>query len=136
MTGDAPLLQLPLFLRAGGVIPMLRPTIDTLAPVAEPDAIDSFANDSGRLWARVAAGADGQATVYDGAVVRLRDDGRRITLEMTPGAVFGSGMGIELIGLAAPPAAVRIDSTASDAWSWDGVVLTVPAAATSIQVDR
>ena len=31
----APLDTLPLFLRAGGIVPMLRPTIDTLAPVLE-----------------------------------------------------------------------------------------------------
>ena len=36
-TVAAPLDRLPLFLASGGIVPMLRPTIDTISPVADPD---------------------------------------------------------------------------------------------------
>lgn len=52
---DAPLAKLPLFLRQGAIIPMLRPTIDTLAPATDP-SVDSFARDPGPLWALIAPG--------------------------------------------------------------------------------
>jgi alpha-D-xyloside xylohydrolase len=54
ITVAAPLGSLPLFLRAGGIVPMLRPTIDTLAPTTMPDLADSFADDPGRLYVRMA----------------------------------------------------------------------------------
>ena len=46
-TVAAPLAELPLFLREGGIVPMLRPTIDTLSPTTEPDRVDSYATDAG-----------------------------------------------------------------------------------------
>ena len=61
-TVAAPLDRLPLFLAKGGIVPLLRPTIDTIAPVGDPDAIDSYATTPGRLWVRVFPGA---ATTLD-----------------------------------------------------------------------
>jgi alpha-D-xyloside xylohydrolase len=39
VTVAAPLAKLPLFLRAGGIVPLLDPTIDTLAPATDPDVV-------------------------------------------------------------------------------------------------
>ncbi|MFM2245075.1 MAG: hypothetical protein RL071_1149 [Pseudomonadota bacterium] len=136
VTVDAPLLSLPLFLRAGALIPLLRPTIDTLAPVDDPEAIDSFATDPGRLWARAAAGGSGAAAVYDGAALRLDDDGATVRVEMTPGAVFRQGLGLELVGLGGPPSGVEIDGAASEAWSYAGGVLTIPEIGAVVQITR
>ena len=36
---------------------MLRPTIDTLSPVGEGTEVESYANDPGDLWIRMAPGA-------------------------------------------------------------------------------
>ena len=132
----APLERLPLYLRVGGVIPLLRPTIDTLAPVADPSAVDSFDADPGRLWARVAVGADGAAGVFDGARLTMRDDGATITIEMTPGAVFTQGFALELLGLSGPPSAVLIDGAAATDWAQDGPLLIVPAASRSVELRR
>jgi alpha-D-xyloside xylohydrolase len=66
---DAPLGKLPLFLMAGGIVPMLRPTIDTISPVADSSVVDSYATAAGLLYVRVAAGAKSSFTVFDGAEV-------------------------------------------------------------------
>ena len=55
VTVAAPLGKLPLFVRAGGIVPMLRPTIDTMAPAALA-GIESFATDAGALFVRIAPG--------------------------------------------------------------------------------
>ncbi len=93
----APLDTLPLYLREGGIVPMLRPTIDTLAPVTDPE-VDSFDTDPGRLYARVAAGPANDLRLYDGTV--LEQSGGRFTIE--PGEVFTAGVQLEIMGLDAP----------------------------------
>lgn len=93
-TVDAPLHTLPLYLKAGGIVPMLRPTIDTLAPTTEPDRVDSYATDAGRLYARVALGADGDFTLFDGARIALTGE----TVQLTAGAEFDGGWQLELVG--------------------------------------
>ena len=98
----APLDTLPLFLRAGGIVPMLRPTIDTLAPVlevgpGEPE-IDSFATDPGRLYVRVAAGPEGRFELYDGTVLSQAPG----VFTVQPGEVFVGGVQLEVMGLNSP----------------------------------
>lgn len=132
----APLEHLPLYLRVGGLIPLLRPTIDTLSPVADPEAIDSFDADPGRLWARAAVGADGAAGVYDGSRLSMTDDGATITVEMTPGTVFRQGFALELLGLSGPPSALRIDGEPSVDWEQEGPLLIIPAARERIELRR
>ncbi len=92
---EAPLDTLPLYLRAGAIVPMLRPTIDTLAPVAAPAEVDSFAADAGRLYARVGAGPATDITLYDGT--RIAHDGARF--DVVPGRVFVAGFQLEVLGL-------------------------------------
>ncbi len=98
----APLEELPLFVREGGIVPMLRPTIDTLSPATDP-GVDSFANDAGTLWVRVAPGR-GLFELWDGTSIR-QDDGQ---VELAGGSVFDQGFVVELFG-AAEPSEVALD---------------------------
>ena len=52
---DLPLDEAVVLVRAGAILPMLRETVDTLAPAPDPD-VDSFADDSGDLVVRVYPG--------------------------------------------------------------------------------
>lgn len=116
----AALDELPLFLAAGGIVPMLRDTIDTLAPVADPDAIDSYATDPGVLVVRVFPGPDSAFTGFDG--FRVTQSGGRagdeVVLRFTAGTEFRSGARFEVVGTA-EPARVLVDGAPTDAWRWD-----------------
>jgi len=99
---DAPLGKLPLFLKEGGMVPMLRPTIDTLAPVADPSAIESFDADPGRLYVRVFPGGSASSfAMYDGTVLTQELVDGVATLGYTGGDVFVQGVEFEVVGLGA-----------------------------------
>lgn len=89
VTVPAPLETLPLFVRAGGIVPMLRPTIDTLAPTTLA-GVESYADDPGALTIVVAPN-DGDATEYktfEGTVVTSAvEDGRHV-VRITAGDEF------------------------------------------------
>ncbi len=104
---DAPLSKLPLYLRAGGIIPMLRPTIDTLSPTTEED-IESYANDAGRLYARIAPGGRHRFTLYDGSSIEQDTSGDEIMITTASGDVFRQGRQYELVGLQDRPVSVEI----------------------------
>jgi len=116
----APLGTLPLWIRAGALLPMLRPDIDTLAPVADPNAIESFASDTGPLYVRVARGPESSLVVYDGTTLGQEDLEDTVNLEIAPGSVFTKGATFEVIqwGGAGP-----------DSVTMDGVELTKAATA-------
>ena len=106
-TVAAPLDTLPLFVRAGAPVPLLRPSIDTLSAVTDPVAIDSFATTAGVLHVRIAPGAE--------AVTRILYDGTKLeaapaSLNVTPGSVFVAGMWIEQMTSDVTP--VLLDGTA------------------------
>ncbi len=63
-----PLDKSPMFVRSGALIAMLRPTIDTLAPVTE-QGIDSFVGNPGRLYVTVVPGKPSARTLYDGTQI-------------------------------------------------------------------
>src|SRR5205823_5572038 len=68
ITATADLHTLPLYLAQGAIIPMLRPTIETLSPAQAP--IDSLATDAGVLYVRIAPGpARTTFTLYDGTTI-------------------------------------------------------------------
>ena len=132
ITVDAPLDKLPLFLREGGIVPMLRPTIDSLAPTTEPDAVDSYATHAGRLHVRVGPGPAQRLELYDGAALRRHPSGPTVLhLEIAPGSVFTAGVQFEVLALAAitevfdndTPLTPRTDAAAldgrEDGWTYE-----------------
>ncbi len=144
VTVAADLDTLPLFVAQGGIVPMLRDTIETLSPVAAGSTVDSFATDPGVLWVRVAPGAAGSFTVYDGT--QLAQQGATVTY--APGSVFAKGALFERIATAMP-AAVSTDAgmlmphasraellAAGSGWFWEPATggtlwILVPGAATA-----
>jgi alpha-D-xyloside xylohydrolase len=97
-TVAAPLTSLPLFLREGALVPMLRPGVDTLSPATDP-GVDSFAADAGPLWVRVQPGAvPSLFTVFDGTVVSQA--GTQLTA--TAGTRFVTSVIWELRGVSRP----------------------------------
>jgi alpha-D-xyloside xylohydrolase len=95
---DAPLDKLPLYIRGGGIVPMLRDTIDTLAPTTQA-GIESYANDPGMLVVRTAPGVDQPPFVmFDGTTIATSSDIQHI--DFTPGTKFKQGVLFEIIALA------------------------------------
>ncbi len=95
ITVDAPLGELPLFVKAGSPVPMLRDTVDTLAPATDP-AVDSFADDPGLLWVRLVPGQEQHLALYDGAKVSHASDAAAARVSVSPGSVFDGGFVAEL----------------------------------------
>jgi alpha-D-xyloside xylohydrolase len=106
-TAAAPLDKLPLYIRGGGVVPMLRDTIDTLAPTTMA-GVESYANDPGVLVVRTAPGAEQPPfMIFDGTTIEVAALGR--VLKITPGTKFTQGVLFEVIGrgATATPAGVN-----------------------------
>ncbi|MBK8258925.1 MAG: glycoside hydrolase family 31 protein [Polyangiaceae bacterium] len=108
---SAPLGQIPVFLRAGSVIPMLRPTIDALAPTTQPDRVDSFATTSGILYVKTTRGPASTFTVYDGTVLSAASETNTLTLSVTGGKTFTLGTQFEVIGVPLAPTEIKVDGT-------------------------
>jgi alpha-D-xyloside xylohydrolase len=102
ITVPAPLSKLPLFLRAGAIVPLLRPTIDTLSPTAMPGQIDSYATTPGILFPRVMPGPATRFELFDGTLVEQAEDGGTVTLHWRGGDDFTEGAVFEVVGVAAP----------------------------------
>jgi alpha-D-xyloside xylohydrolase len=153
VTVPAALDTLPLFVARGGIVPMLRDTVETLAPVASGSGIDSFAADAGILTVRVApASTPTSFTVHDGAEVTQVDTAGVLGLGFTPAtgadAVYAQGVLFEVITVAASPTTVINGATplparaskseldaAADGWFWEAATggtlwIKVPGAAT------
>ncbi|WP_338035051.1 TIM-barrel domain-containing protein [Labilithrix luteola] len=123
---DAPLEKLPLLLREGAIVPMLRPTIDTISPADDP-TVDSFARDAGGLWTRLVPGPSRSFALWDGTKIERLADG---TLATTTGTVFQKGFVFEVVTTAEPGEVTR-DSVAlpkqpdltsleavAEGWAW------------------
>jgi alpha-D-xyloside xylohydrolase len=106
---DAPLGTLPIYLRAGGVVAMLRPTIDTLAP-ATLAGVESYANDPGVLTVRMFAGAQPTSSaLFDGTSFSLaRVEGGGLDISTSSGTTFTQGAVLEVVQ-ATMPAAITLD---------------------------
>ncbi|MBM4357030.1 MAG: glycoside hydrolase family 31 protein [Deltaproteobacteria bacterium] len=111
-TIDAPIGRLPLFLRSGGLVPMLRPTIDTLAPTTEPARVDSYATKTGLLYVRGVAATTGTFDLFDGCQVRSLTYEGETTLTFDAGTELDEGAVFELLDADAPES---IDGGASRA---------------------
>lgn len=103
----APVGTLPLFVREGALVPLLRPTIDTLSPATDPE-VDSYANDAGDLWVRVVPALEAtRFECFDGTV--LEQQGGAYTA--TAGSRFTRRVVWELRG-APRPTSVEHDGAA------------------------
>lgn len=103
----APLDTLPLFLAEGGIIPMLRPTIDTTAPTTQsPDLVDSYATTPGVLYARVAPGAMTTFSVFDGASLSQQKSQGKVILTSSDGSEFKLGVWFEVVAAGKKPSGV------------------------------
>lgn len=113
-TVQAPLGTLPLYLAEGGIVPLLRPTIDTLAPTTKPAEVDSYATDAGLLYARVFPGkAETVFTLFDGTQLKQKLTDKTLTLESTSGTgEFKKGVIFELYGVGAKPAVAALSEAA------------------------
>jgi alpha-D-xyloside xylohydrolase len=115
----APLERLPLFLRAGGIVPMLRPTIDTMSPTTATGKdklgnplVDSYATTPGILYPRLVAGDESTFTLFDGGTVGQKLGSAGLTLTCTSGNELALGSRFEVISFGAKPATVTLDGTA------------------------
>jgi alpha-D-xyloside xylohydrolase len=101
----APLAHAPFFLKQGGIVPLLRPTIDALVETEEPGLVDSYADTPGVLYGRVFPGPEETSfTVFDGTRLSqsFHDHIRQrsvVQLSYTPGTEFRRGAVLELVGL-------------------------------------
>ena len=102
----APLDRLPLYLAQGGIVPMLRPTVVTTAPVLDPETIDSYATDPGILWVRVFPAQASTFTLYDQTAITQEADGNHINLSIGQGEEFKDGAVFLIFGLEQEPASV------------------------------
>lgn len=145
----APLERLPLFARAGAVIPMLRESIDTLSPVAVSSSVaDSFVtHGAGRLTLRSSPGAASSFTLFDGTKLSQRPASGGAELEFVAGSEFKDGAALEFVGLAAKPSAVEQGgrplaelptrdalSSAAEGWVWEGARLYAKWAAGVLRI--
>jgi len=91
-----PLDRMPLYLRGGKIVPMLRESIDTIAP-AKDKLVDSYANDPGVLVALVAPGPASERVVFDETHLGFDVKGSAINLAVTPGKTFKKGIQWQLL---------------------------------------
>jgi alpha-D-xyloside xylohydrolase len=87
---DAPIGRLPLFLHGDGLVPMLRPTIDTLVATSARDRVDSYASEPGLLYVRAVARGSGSFELFDGGRVSQSSAGvaAESGSELDRGALF------------------------------------------------
>jgi alpha-D-xyloside xylohydrolase len=123
---EAPRGTLPLFVREGAIIPLLRPTIDTLAMATDP-TVESYERDPGLLWALVAPGPSRSFDLWDGSGIAREAAG---SFRVKDGAIFSHGFMLELVGTPAPAdvlrdgtaippvASVAVLDTVDTGWAW------------------
>jgi alpha-D-xyloside xylohydrolase len=115
VTRPAPLETLPLLVRAGALIPLLRPDVDTLLAVTGEfsDAIAVTPGDAGTLHVQVTRGPASTFTLHDGTVVSQTPTVDGLTLERIRGARFVGALVFEVIGVPVEPVSVTVG-----AWNW------------------
>lgn len=109
-TEAAPPGTLPLYLREGGIVPLLRPTISTLAPVAEAhrDAVDSYATTPGLLYPVIFPGAASSFELFDGSRIGQEETAGGLTLTSSDGSEFAFGVVFSVVGFGdSAPASVH-----------------------------
>lgn len=109
---DADLSKLPLYLARSGIVPMLRPTIDAIAPVAQEYPVDTYADDPGPLYVIVFAGGPASSfELFDGARVEQGIAADQLVVTLKAGTEFDSGAVFDIRGLSDWVAEVFIDGS-------------------------
>ena len=107
------------------IVPMLRPTIDTLAPATQA-AVESYATTPGPLYARIAPAAENTFRLWDGAIINMFEG----AYDLTPGSVFDAGFVLEILhpgepGSVTADVALPRQATPADldgvaaGWAWE-----------------
>lgn len=131
---QAPIGRLPLFLSSTTLVPLLRPTIETLSPTTDPERVDSYATTSGKLYVRGVAKRDASFELFDGTRLSQQSSGE---LRYEPGDELNQGAIFELL-VASRPKSVALDGAqlsevaslaalevANSGWFHDGDTLWV-----------
>jgi alpha-D-xyloside xylohydrolase len=95
----APIGTIPVYLREGGIVPRLRPTIDALMPAKDSALVDSAAAQAGPLWVRVAPGAETAMVLFDGTTIGQSYQEGALTLEYAEGSEYVGPVLFEIIGV-------------------------------------
>ena len=109
---SAPIEKLPLYLREGAIVPLLRPTIDTLAPTRVPDQVDAYATTPGVLFPRIvapASDAEHRFVLFDGTELAQSRSGNTLALNLSSGQAFRHGFAVELLAVSHEPRALTVD---------------------------
>ncbi len=94
---EAPVGKLPLYIRRPAIVPMIRPTVETLTETTSPD-IDSFWGSRPRVWGRIvpAANTSQDFFLHDGSRLDCdQDTSGHIQVVLSPGVIY-SGLRIEI----------------------------------------
>ena len=135
VTRPAPLETLPVLVRAGALVPLLRPDIDTLLPVSgEFDEVVSLSPPGTEvLHVRTSPGPASSFVLHDGAIVAQRPHEGGLSVEWAPGERFGAEVVFEIAGLGEAPEAVS-----EGEWTWSeegGGTLQLRLSATELVSD-
>jgi alpha-D-xyloside xylohydrolase len=73
-TEDAPLDSIPVYAKAGAIIPLLDPSVQTLWPTDDPDTVDHLDVED-KLWADIFPYGNSSFTILDGTTFSLSQSG-------------------------------------------------------------
>ena len=124
------------------MVPMLRPTIDTLSPTTEPERVDSYATDPGVLYVLGAPGEPTTVELFDGTRLVTEETEGGFAVVSQDGDAFDSGLVLTLIGMGDFDGTVTLDGDPLDnaEWSFDrddrsgALSVDVPAGGHRIEV--
>lgn len=151
----APLGVLPLYQREGSIVPLLRPTIDTLLPTTQPLRVDSYATTPGLLYARVVPGPASTFVLFDGTELGQDNRPDLLVLRSSAGREFVAGVQFEVVAwgprkpqavrvaggsLPEQPSLAELDKVESG-WLWDAATggtlhIKVPGERQQIEVQK
>ena len=81
-TVDAPLAVIPVFAKAGAIVPLLDASVQTLWPTDDPDVID-VDDAADRMWADLYPSGTSALTLADGTAFAMSQDSSGFTLAIT-----------------------------------------------------
>jgi sulfoquinovosidase len=130
VTLPAPLDELPLLVRAGAVVPLLPPAVDTLSDYPDPSTV-SLGERRGRLRLLAFPRGDSSSRFYENGSLRSREGRNRWTLAVSGGGVRRFALEASLATLQRPlrPCEITVDGKPLPPHRWSvrggGSVLAV-----------